>query len=300
MDVLITGGAGYIGSIVSRHMLEAGHTVRIFDSLERGHRDAVPSDVELIVSDLRDGDAVARAFSRGYDAVLHFAAFALVAESVADPALYYHNNVGGTLNLLTSMVRSDTPRLVFSSTYGASKLAADHLIASHCSAHGIAAASLRYFNVAGAHGEIGEVHEPETHLIPNLLGVALGHTDAAQMFGTDFPTPDGTAIRDYIHVDDLASAHVLALEHTHPGAHQIFNLGTGEGFSVRDVVAAVRTVTGHPIPVIESPRRPGDPPWLVASAEKAKRELGWTPTRSSLEQMVGDAWSFATAHPGGY
>ena len=255
--------------------------------------------------------------------MLHFAAFALVAESVIRPGLYYANNVGGTLNLLQAMVDAEVPRLVFSSTcavygqpevvpiseaaparpinaYGASKLAADHAITDFCAAYPLGAVSLRYFNVAGAHGGVGEDHEPETHLIPNVLKVALGQRPAVDVYGTDYPTPDGTAIRDYIHVDDLAAAHLLALDNVHTGAHRIFNLGTGNGFSVRDVIAAVEKVTHTPIPMVEKPRRPGDPPRLVAAGEKIRSELGWEPAKAALDAMITDAWDFCEAHPSGY
>jgi UDP-glucose 4-epimerase len=323
MKLLVTGGAGYIGSIVSRRLITQGHDVVVFDSLERGHREAVAPEARLIVADLRNADEVDAALSSGFDGVLHFAALALVGESVEHPERYYRTNVGGTLNLLEAMVAHKVPRLVFSSTcavygqpdevpiaetapprpqnaYGASKLAADHLIGDFCVAYGIGAVSLRYFNVAGAHGETGEDHEPETHLIPNILKVPLGQRDAVDIFGTDYPTPDGTAVRDYIHIDDLAEAHALALANARSGEHRIFNLGNGNGFSVREVIAAVEQVTGHPIPANESPRRPGDPPKLVAAGQKIRDELGWEPQKPELTAMIADAWAFAQAHPHGY
>lgn len=326
MKLLLTGGAGYIGSIVSRLLLEQGHELVVLDNLERGHREAVAPAAELIVADLRDAQATERALTQTeapFDGVLHFAALALVGESVERPELYYANNVLGTLNLLNAMVAAKTPRLVFSSTcavygqpdvvpiaesatprpqnaYGASKLAVDYMIGDFCVAHGLGAVSLRYFNVAGAHGHVGEDHEPETHLIPNILRVLQGRRDHVQIFGTDYPTPDGSAIRDYIHIDDLADAHVLALEGTRPGEHRIFNLGTGNGFSVKQVIAAVERVTGQPIPAIESPRRPGDPPELVAAGEKIRAELGWQPRKPEIETMIADAWAFHQAHPDGY
>ncbi len=323
MKLLVTGGAGYIGSIVSRVLIAGGHEVVVLDSLERGHREAVAPDAQLIVADLRNADEVERALAGGFDGVLHFAALALVGESVEHPERYYRTNVAGTLNLLEAMVAHGAQRLVFSSTcavygqpdevpipetapprpqnaYGASKLAADHLIGDFCVAHGIGAVSLRYFNVAGAHGDIGEDHEPETHLIPNILRVPLGQRDAVQIFGTDYPTPDGTAVRDYIHIDDLADAHALALDHARAGQHRIFNLGNGAGFSVREVIAAVEQVTGHPIRAQEAERRPGDPPQLVAAGQKVREELGWAPQKPDLETMIADAWAFAQAHPHGY
>jgi UDP-glucose 4-epimerase len=323
LKLLVTGGAGYIGSIVSRQLLAAGHDVVVLDNLERGHREAVPSQARLVVADLLDRDAVDRALGEGFDGVLHFAALALVAESVAQPELYYRTNVGGTLNLLDAMRVAGVGRLVFSSTcavygqpdevpisesapprpanaYGASKLAVDGMIRDFCRAYGLGAVSLRYFNVAGASDGVGEDHEPETHLIPNILRTVLGINQHVEVYGTDYPTPDGTAIRDYIHIEDLASAHLLALDGTLPGEHQIFNLGNGSGFSVREVIAAAESVTGSPIPTREAPRRPGDPPMLVAASERIRSELGWSPAKPGLEQMVGDAWAFAQAHPRGY
>ena len=322
MKLLVTGGAGYIGSIATRRLLDAGHEVVVFDSLERGHREAVAPGASLIVGDLRDADAIAAAVGDDLDGVMHFAAFALVGESVAEPGLYYRNNALGTLNLLEAMRAAGVPRLVFSSTcavygqpdevpiredapprpvnaYGASKLAVDNMIRDFCVAYDLGAVSLRYFNVAGAAHGAGEDHEPETHIIPNVFGAAQGKTQHVEIFGTDYPTPDGTAIRDYIHVDDLATAHLLALEASTAGEHRIYNLGTGDGFSVREVIDAVRRVTGLPIAVVESPRRAGDPPRLVAASDKIRSELGWAPTKD-LEAMVADAWAFAQAHPDGY
>jgi UDP-glucose 4-epimerase len=323
MKLLLTGGAGYIGSIVARQLLAAGHVVVVLDSLERGHRAAVAPEVRLEVIDLRDASAVMELVSEGFDGVLHFAALALVAESVSHPERYWATNVGGTLNLLRAMAQADVGRLVFSSTcavygvpdevpipetasarpvnaYGASKLAVDYMIGDFCVAYGIGAASLRYFNVAGASDGAGEHHEPETHLIPNVLKAALGQASAVKIFGTDYPTPDGTAIRDYIHVDDLARAHLLALDATREGEHQIFNLGNGTGFSVREVIEAAREVTGAEIATEPAPRRPGDPPMLVAAGAKIRAELGWTPLKPELTEMVGDAWTFAQTHPYGY
>jgi UDP-glucose 4-epimerase len=323
MRLLVTGGAGYIGSIVARHLINDGHDVVVLDNLERGHREAVPPGAGFVECDLRDLDAVRAAVEDSFSAVLHFAAFALVAESVEHPERYYRNNVLGTLNLLDAMRGASVSRLVFSSTcavygepdevpipegiptrptnpYGASKLATDGMISDFCAAHGLGAVSLRYFNVAGASGELGEDHEPETHLIPNVLRAAMGINPAVKIFGTDYPTRDGTAIRDYIHIDDLAAAHLLALEATRAGEHQIFNLGNGNGFSVREVIAAAEAVTGNSIPTEEAERRPGDPPMLVAAGEKIRRELGWEPKKPSMTGMVADAWEFAQAHPSGY
>jgi UDP-glucose 4-epimerase len=324
MKLLVTGGAGYIGSIVARLLLEQGHEIVVLDNLERGHREAVPADAQLLVGDLRNPEDSRGALrAGGFDGVLHFAALALVGESVEHPELYYRTNVAGTLNLLEAMVAHEVPRLVFSSTcavygqpdevpiseratprpqnaYGASKLAADYLIGDFCTAYQLGAVSLRYFNVAGAHGEAGEDHEPETHLIPNILKVPLGQRESVQIFGSDYPTDDGTAVRDYIHIDDLAAAHVLALENARAGEHRIFNLGNGNGFSVLDVIAAVEKVTGTTIPTEPAQRRPGDPPRLVAAGQKIREELGWAPAKPELETMIADAWAFAQEHPHGY
>jgi UDP-glucose 4-epimerase len=323
MKLLVTGGAGYIGSIVSRSLLEAGHEVVVFDSLERGHRAAVAAEARLIVGDLRDADAINAATAEGFDGALHFAAYALVPESVTNPGLYYRNNVGGTQNLLEALVAANVPRLVFSSTcavygqvaevpiselaltapvnaYGASKLAADQMIGDFCNAYELGAVSLRYFNVAGAHGDSGEVHEPETHLIPNVIRAALGHTEQLEVYGSDYPTPDGTAIRDYIHVDDLADAHLRALSAVQPGTQQIFNLGNGNGFSVREVIAATERVTGARIKVAERERRAGDPSVLVAASAKIREALGWEPGKPELETMIADAMAFMQSHPHGY
>jgi UDP-glucose 4-epimerase len=323
MKLLVTGGAGYIGSIVTRQLLQAGHELVVLDNLERGHREAVAAEARLVVADLNHAEDVHSVLAQGFDGVLHFAALALVGESVSNPERYYRTNVGGTLNLLEAMTRAGVKRLVFSSTcavygqpdevpiregavprpanaYGASKLAVDNMISDFCVAYGIGAVSLRYFNVAGASGGAGEDHEPETHLIPNILRAVLGINPAVQIFGTDYPTPDGTAIRDYIHIEDLSAAHLLALSGARPGEHRIFNLGNGNGFSVREVIAAVQDVTGTPVKIEEAARRPGDPPMLVAGSEKIRDELGWSPLKPELSQMVGDAWDFARTHPTGY
>jgi UDP-glucose 4-epimerase len=323
MKLLVTGGAGYIGSVVSRQLLDDGHEVVVFDNLERGHRAAVAPRARLVQADLRDADAVRAVVSEGFDGVLHFAALALVGESVSHPERYYHNNVVGTLNLLDAMRAAEIPRLVFSSTcavygqpdevpisetapprptspYGATKLAVDQMIGDYCHASAIGAVSLRYFNVAGASGDVGEDHEPETHLIPNVLRAALGLIPRVEVYGTDYPTPDGTAIRDYIHIEDLSAAHLLALGGARGGEHRIFNLGNGTGFSVREVIDAASQVTGRQIPVTEAPRRPGDPPRLVAAGQRIRAELGWAPNKPELAQMIGDAWAFAQARPQGY
>ncbi|GAA2722476.1 MULTISPECIES: UDP-glucose 4-epimerase GalE [Streptomyces] len=310
---LVTGGAGYVGSVVAEHLLRAGHRVTVLDDLSTGHRDAVPEGADFVEGRVQDA---ARHVNGSYDAVLHFAACSQVGESVADPEKYWRNNTGGTLDLLAAMREAGVRRLVFSSTaavygepaavpltedaptaptnpYGASKLAVDHMIAGECAAHGLGAVSLRYFNVAGAHGRHGERHAPETHLIPIVLQVALGEREAVDVFGDDYPTPDGTCVRDYIHVADLAEAHLLALDAVRPGEHLVCNLGNGNGFSVREVVETVRKVTGHPVPERPAPRRPGDPAVLVASAARAAEVLGWRPRRPDLAGIVEDAWEFA-------
>ncbi|MER5778954.1 UDP-glucose 4-epimerase GalE [Streptomyces sp. NPDC002039] len=310
---LVTGGAGYVGSVVAAHLLEAGHEVTILDNLSTGFGEGVPAGATLINGRIQDA---AEHLDPSFDAVLHFAASSQVGESVADPGKYWDNNVGGTLALMTAMRDAGVRRLVFSSTaatygepvdgpltetsvtapsnpYGASKLAVDHMIAGECVAHGLAAVSLRYFNVAGAYRGFGERHDPETHLIPLVLQVALGERESIAVYGEDYPTPDGTCVRDYIHVADLAEAHLAALRVATEGEHLICNLGNGSGFSVREVVDTVRRVTGREIPAVVAPRRPGDPAVLVASARTARERLGWTPTRSDLTNIVTDAWNFA-------
>ncbi|MEU5049503.1 UDP-glucose 4-epimerase GalE [Streptomyces sp. NPDC021096] len=313
LKCLVTGGAGYIGSVVAAHLLAAGHEVDVLDDLSSGHRDAVPDGARFLEGRVQDA---ARWLAPSHDAVLHFAAFSQVGQSVAQPEAYWRNNVGGTLELLAAMRAAGVRRLVFSSTaatygepatvpitedaptlptnpYGATKLAADHMISGECAAHGLAAVSLRYFNVAGAHGRHGERHTPESHLIPLVLQVALGEREALCVHGEDYATPDGTCVRDYIHVADLAEAHLLALTAARPGEHLICNLGNGNGFSVREVVETARKVTGHAIPERTAARRPGDPAVLVASADRAAHRLGWRPARPDLAAIIEDAWTFA-------
>ncbi|MGH2950049.1 MAG: UDP-glucose 4-epimerase GalE [Solirubrobacteraceae bacterium] len=322
MKLLVTGGAGYIGSIVAQQLLEHGHDVTVLDDLSRGHRAAVPPGATLIEASLLDERATHNALQPGFDGVLHFAALALVAESVEHPERYHRGNVVGALNLLDAMRAAHVNRLVFSSTcavygepdavpmredlpaspvnaYGNSKLAVDRMLADECRAHGLGGASLRYFNVAGASGSLGEDHEPETHLVPLVLRAAAGIADHVKVFGTDYPTRDGTAVRDYIHVEDLARAHVLALEGIEPGRHRIYNLGTGDGYTVREVIETARRVTRQPIPARDEGRRPGDPAALVAAADRIREELGWEP-RKGLEEMIADAWAWHRAHPDGY
>ena len=315
MRLLVTGGAGYIGSVVTLHLLTAGHEVTVLDDLSAGHADAVPEGAELVRGSLADSSARVLSTGAPYDGVLHFAAKSLVGESVEYPERYWHNNVVGTLALLDAMRANAVPRLVFSSTastygeprrvpitedaptaptnpYGASKLTVDMMITAEARAHGLAAVSLRYFNVAGAVGRYGERHNTETHIIPITLQVVRGVREALTVYGNDYATPDGTCVRDYIHVDDLARAHLLALAAAPLGNHAIYNLGSGAGFSVLDVVEAVRRVTGHPLPVVTGPRRAGAPATLVASSAKIREQLGWVPQKPSVDEMVADAWTF--------
>jgi UDP-glucose 4-epimerase len=322
VKVLVTGGAGYIGSVVASQLVVAGHETLVLDDFSRGHARAVPDETRLVEGNLLDSDFVRDTLAEGFDVVLHFAALSLVGESVQEPELYYRNNVCGTLNLLEAMRESGVDRLVFSSTaavygepeevpvretapalptnpYGSSKLAVDRLIGAVAGARGLAATSLRYFNVAGASGHFGEDHHPETHLIPLVLEAAARGT-SVQIFGTDYPTRDGTAVRDYIHVEDLGRAHLLALEAAEPGEHRVYNLGNGAGFSVREVVETARIVTGREIEAVEAPRRAGDPPALVAASDRIRADLGWKPEKAELEAMISDAWTWMQDHPRGY
>jgi UDP-glucose-4-epimerase GalE len=324
MRVLVTGGAGYIGSHAVRLLLARGHDVWIYDNLSAGHRAAVPAD-RLVVADLAEKERLDHALVVGrIEAVMHFAASALVGESVRDPARYYLNNTINTLYLLEALRRHGVGRFVFSSTcatygvpqkvpitedekqepinpYGNSKLAVERALADYAVAYDWGYASLRYFNAAGASpaGDIGEDHDPESHLIPIVLQAVQGLRPHVEVYGTDYPTPDGTCIRDYIHVDDLAEAHLLALEALAPGKRLVYNLGTGSGHSVREVIRTAEEVTGRAVPVREGPRRPGDPPMLVAAADKVQRELGWRP-RYDLRAIVETAWNWQRSHPKGY
>jgi UDP-glucose 4-epimerase len=318
MRLLVTGGAGYIGSVVAAMLVNGGHEVTVLDDLSTGHDDAVPPGARLVKGSVDDVGTVLG--EQAYDTVMHFAAKSLVAESVAHPDRYWHGNVGGALALLDAMRAHDVPRLIFSSTaatygepasvpieesaaaaptnpYGASKLAVDMAITGYAQAYGLGAVSLRYFNVAGAllgsDGRgYGERHAVETHLIPIALQVAAGAKGALDIFGTDYPTPDGTCVRDYLHVTDLGDAHLRAMQVASPGEHRIINLGSGAGHSVREVADAVSRVTGRELPVHEMARRPGDPAVLVASSVLAATELGWRPA-SDLDTMIADAWTFA-------
>lgn len=325
MNVLVVGGAGYIGSHAVRLLLDAGHHVWVYDNLSRGHRQAVPEGL-LIEGDLADRDRVRAALTEhNIDAVMHFAAFALVNESVHHPALYYQNNVVAALELLEAMREADVRQIVFSSTtatygepdvvpipettlqqpinpYGFTKLVIEQALADYAAAYDFAYAALRYFNAAGARpdGTIGEDHDPETHIIPLVLQVALGQRDQITIFGDDYPTPDGTCIRDYIHIDDLGAAHVRALEVLQPGTGICVNLGTGTGTSVREIVEACREVTGHAIPEVMGQRRAGDPPELVADARLARQLLDWTPQYTDVRAIVETAWRWHRSHPRGY
>jgi UDP-glucose 4-epimerase len=329
MRVLVTGGAGYIGSVVAGDLLQAGHEVIVFDNLSRGHRQAVPRGAELVVGELVDRASLDRVFqSRTIDAVMHFAALIEAGESMKVPAEFFRNNTANALTLLEAMLAAGVKSFVFSSTaalfgnpertpieeddpvhptnaYGESKLLVERMLAWFHRIHGLRYASLRYFNAAGAaSADRGEAHQPETHLIPRILHVALGRAENVKVFGTDYPSPDGTCVRDYIHVSDLAYAHLLALEALRGssalGKPLIYNLGNEQGFSVRQVIEAAREVTGHAIPVIESPRRDGDPAVLIASSERIHRELGWEPKFPDLKSIVESAWQWHRAWPDGY
>ncbi len=325
MNILVVGGAGYVGSHAVQAIQAAGHSVWVYDNLSMGHRGAVPED-RLIVGDLIDQPLLQSVLVKHQiDAVMHFAACALVGESVKNPAKYYQNNVVATLSLLEAMRATDVKRFIFSSTtatygipqtipiteqepqlpinpYGFTKLVIERALADYAHAYGFAYAALRYFNAAGAaaDGSIGEDHTPESHLIPIVLQVALGQRQQITVFGNDYNTPDGTCIRDYVHVEDLASAHLKALDHLQPGQGIQLNLGTGRGTSVREVIEACRRVTGHPIPEVLGERRPGDPDALVADASQAHTVIGWQPQYMDIERIVETAWGWHRAHPQGY
>ncbi len=326
MKILVTGGAGYIGGTVAQMLLEAGHSVTVYDNLRHGHRWSVPDGAAFVEGDIADRPKLEALFRQAgddgapFDGVMHFAALIEAGESMQRPELYFRNNTASTLGLLEAMVASNVKRLVFSSTaavygepefapgvarqiletaalrptnpYGESKLLVEYMLGWLQRLHGLRCARLRYFNVAGAIPGRGEAHEPESHLIPLILDVALGRRANIRIFGTDYPTHDGTCIRDYIHVKDLAQAHLLAFEALGTSEGMIYNIGNGQGFTVREVIESARRVTGHPIPVIEEPRRPGDPAVLVASSAKIKEELGWKPEFAELDAIIASAWEW--------
>jgi UDP-glucose 4-epimerase len=322
--VLVTGGAGYIGSVVTSQLLAKGYDVIVCDNLSHGSKKAVPTGAKLVIGDIADRAALDRIFQEHrIDAVMHFAAFIEAGESMQVPEKYFRNNTVNSLTLFEAMLAHNVQRVVFSSTaalygtpdrtpieetdslrptnaYGESKLLVEQMLAWFHRIHGLRYSCLRYFNAAGAAGDLGEDHVPESHLIPLMLQVALGKREYISIFGTDYPTPDGTCIRDYIHVSDLASAHILVLDALRQTGKLIYNLGTGRGFSVREVVDTVRRVTGHPIPAREVARRPGDPALLVAGSESIKRDLRWQPQFPDLESIVRSAWEWRRKHPDGY
>jgi UDP-glucose 4-epimerase len=325
MTVLVTGGAGYIGSVTVEALLARGDSVVVVDNLATGHRGALFPEVPFVEADLRDTARLAATMrERAVDSVVHFAAFSLVAESVKDPAKYLHNNVGGTVSLLDAMRKEGVGRIVFSSTaatygepestpitedqrtaptnpYGLTKLFMEQAMDAYGAAYGLRAVCLRYFNAAGATARRGEAHNPETHLIPIVLQAALGRREEVKVYGTDYPTPDGSCVRDYIHVGDLADAHLLALAHLASGGAPLkCNLGNGNGFSVREVIEVCREVTDRDIRAVDAPRRAGDPARLVASSARAREALGWSPRRGDLRTIVEDAWRWHSARPDGY
>ena len=321
MKVFVTGGAGYIGSVCTEYLLDHGYEVTVFDGLITGHRAAVDPRAKFIYGNLEDRDFLFKCLcEEHYDAVMHFAAFSLVGESMTNPGKYFRNNIAGAVNLADAAVKGGVKRFVFSSTaatfgmpdevpireetaqmpinpYGESKLCFEKCLRWYSDVHGLKYAALRYFNAAGASEKFGEDHNPETHLIPILLQVAAGKRPKAMLFGDDYPTPDGTCIRDYIHVLDLAQAHEKALYAPESGH---YNLGTGAGFSVKQILDAARKVTGHPIPADVVPRRPGDPPVLIACSDRAKNALGWKPRFEDPELIIESAWKWRQKHPGGY
>jgi UDP-glucose 4-epimerase len=315
LKILVTGGAGYIGGTVAAILMARGHAVTVYDNLSHAARAAVPAGADFVEGDVADRPKLERVLASGFDGVMHFAAFIEAGESMTKPEIYFRNNSMGTLGLLDAMLATGVKRLVFSSTaavygepestpiaedaplrptnaYGESKLLVEKILTWMYRVHGLAYASLRYFNVAGAAGGRGEAHEPESHIIPLILDVALGRRSQIKIYGDDYPTPDGTCIRDYIHIEDLAEAHLLALEALADGRQRIYNLGNGSGFSVREVIDAARRVTGHPIPVEVVARRPGDPAVLIASSGKIALELGWKQKHTGLDSIVASAWEW--------
>ncbi len=323
MNIFLTGGAGYIGSATAEALIKAGHSVTVYDSLVTGHREAVPAGAEFIHASLDDSQALAAVLnSKKYDAVMHFAAFIEAGESMKDPGRFFRNNFANSVQLMDAAVQAGVRKIVFSSTaavyqsseepltedspigptnvYGHTKLMTEQVLEWYRSIFGMHYAILRYFNACGALPGRGEAHQPESHLIPRVLQIALGQAESATIFGTDYPTSDGTCIRDYIHLGDLVSAHVLALGALEKRDKMIYNVGSGNGFSVREVIEAARKVTGHAIPVVEQPRRAGDSARLVASPTKIKKELGWEPKNTNLQDILSSAWEWHTTHPHGY
>lgn len=323
MNIFVTGGAGYIGSATAQALVNEGHKVTVFDSLVTGHQQAVPKDAEFIHASLDDSHALAESLtSKKYDAVMHFAAFIEAGESMKDPGKFFRNNFTNSLSLMETAVKAGVKKFVFSSTaavyqsseepltedspigptnvYGHTKLMTEQTLEWYRSIHGLHFAALRYFNACGALPGRGEAHQPESHLIPRVLQIALGQAESATIYGTDYPTPDGTCIRDYIHLADLVSAHTLALNALDKKDKLICNVGSGNGFSVREVIETARKVTGHEIPTIESPRRPGDSARLVASPKKIMNELGWKPQNTNLQDILSSAWEWHKSHPNGY
>lgn len=323
MNILVTGGAGYIGSATAEALLKAGHSVTVYDSLVTGHRQAVPLEAKFIEADLSDSHVLVETLTKEkFDAVMHFAAYIEAGESMKEPGRFYQNNVANSFVLMETAVRARVKRFVLSSTaavyqtsdeplteesplgptnvYGHTKIMIEQALEWYRQIHGLHFSALRYFNAAGAMPGRGEAHQPESHLIPRILQVPLGQAEAASIYGTDYPTPDGTCIRDYIHIADLISAHLLALDALRERDRLIYNLGSGNGYSVREVIETARQVTGQRIPVRELPRRPGDSARLVASSDKIKRELGWKPQHDDLYEIIASAWAWHKWHPNGY
>ena len=323
MNIFVTGGAGYIGSATAEALIKAGHSVTVFDSLITGHRAAVPEGAKFIHANLDDSHALAEVLtSNPFDAIMHFAAFIEAGESMKDPGKFFRNNFTNSLQLMEIAVRSGVKKLVLSSTaavyqsseepltedsplgptnvYGHTKLMTEQALEWYRQIHGLHFAALRYFNACGALPGRGEAHQPESHLIPRVLQIALGQAKSATIYGTDYPTADGTCIRDYIHIADLVSAHLLALNALEKHDKMIYNIGSGNGFSVREVIETARKVTGHAIPAVESPRRLGDSARLVASPQKIMKELGWKPTHTNMQEILSSAWEWHQSHPNGY
>jgi len=323
MNIFVTGGAGYIGSATAEALLEAGHSVTVYDSLVTGHKEAVPKGAKFVHASLEDSHGLAEALtSEKFDAVMHFAAFIEAGESMRDPGRFYQNNLVNSLHLIETAVEAGAKRFVLSSTaavyqssdepltedsplgptnvYGHTKLVIEQALDWYRQIHGLHFAALRYFNACGALPGRGEAHQPESHLIPRVLNVPLGKLESININGVDYPTPDGTCIRDYIHIADLVSAHLLALDALGEHDRLVYNIGSGNGYSVREVIETARVVTGNSIPATESPRRPGDPARLVASSEKIRRELGWEPQHADLKDILTSAWEWHKSHPKGY